>query len=52
MKNLAILNLGAGVQSTTAAEGNLRLLEATCQHSVLVVTPTETFWFTKQEDKP
>lgn len=27
----------------------IRLLEATCQHSVLVMTPEETEWITKRE---
>jgi hypothetical protein len=28
----------------------LRLLEDACQHSVLVQTPTDTYWITKRKD--
>lgn len=28
----------------------VKLLDATCQHSVLLLTPTETVWITKRND--
>lgn len=30
----------------------MRLLVATCQHSVLIMTPNTTEWITKREDSP